>query len=261
MRFLPGFFESLRRNVVVTLASLFVSLTVCAQSEVEIQVLAWNKSIDSIEIQTVEGAEPVNARRGQITAPFTVFRETGVAIRETRAEGTSPDTPSAIRLQLGIPAEVREAGLLLLAEDSGELRGRIVPFSEEKMPYNSLTIFNFTQFPVASEIDGVRQVIAPRDQVSLPYKYVAIENEALKTRFAVQTEDGWDLVQNGFIPTVANGRILFFISEDMPSSSARRIRPVRFTYVFEVQDSKEAKKARDQIEFVDPSTGYDPPLF
>ena len=147
-----------------------------------------------------------------------------------------------------MPSGLNREGLLLLARDNGELRGVIVPFSEAQIPYDTLTVFNFTRYPVAAEIDGSRRSIPARNFVNLPYLHVAIEKEALQTRFAVETEEGWSLVQNGFVPTVPNGRVLFFISDDLPASpSARRLRPVRFTYVYELQASEETRRARDQI--------------
>jgi len=250
----------------VSTALLAVHTSLLAQSgdipTVDIKVLAWNKTIDAIDIQTIDGPQAVNARRGQISAAFTVPLESELLLLESRGENASPaEPPPSVRLQLPIPTTVKEEGLLLIAESQGELLGVIVPFSEDSVPYDSLTIFNFTQFPVAAEIDAVRQPIPPRNRVSVPYEHIAVEKEALKTRFAVKTDDGWDLVQNGFIPTVPNGRVLFFISEDMPSAAARRLRPVRFTYVFEVQASEEAQRARDAINPVDPNVGYEPAPF
>jgi len=226
-----------------------------------VKVLAWNKTIDDAFILTNEGPKPITARRGQISSAHNVLLSSGVQILFEEASTDSSQPLFEPALRVAFPPNIGTEALLLLAESDGELRGNLVPFSEDEVAYNTLNIFNFTGYPVAAEIDADRHSIPPRNRLSIPYRYESMEKEALKTRFAVQTEEGWDLVQNGFVPIIPEGRILFFISEDMANPTSRRLRPVRFTYVFEVQASEESRRQRDGLNIVDPNETYEPAPF
>lgn len=80
----------------------------------------------------------------------------------------------------------------------------------------------------------------------MPYQYVYAEKEALRTKFAVEQNGRMRLVQNGFVPLVNNGRVLFFIRENTAKSNRQSRDPVTFTYAYDVMSSRSVQPLTDE---------------
>ena len=194
----------------------------------KLQVLAWNNNVRDIAAQSMPEAVLLSATRGRGSSIYTVTTTSPLMLFRKDAAGVST-------LVASVPFKegLREA-LLLLSERDGKIGGALMPFAAKDFPKNTATIFNITDFPVFAQIDGEQLQIAAKSNHRVKYKYVYAEKEALTTKFAVQYEGRMKLVQNGFIPLMNEGRILFFISDKADKTGRAGESPVSFTYAYDV---------------------------
>lgn len=100
-------------------------------------------------------------------------------------------------------------------------------------------------------MDGERYRIEPRRKISIPYEFERGSREAIRTRFAADTEDGWTIVQNGYIALIPNARILYFMTTDFTTETEGRNRSVRFTYIPDRLRTEEERRRIEEIEYGD----------
>jgi|GEM_PF-2690639 len=210
----------------------------------KLQVLAWNKDVRDIAAQSLSEPVMLSATRGRVSSVYTVTTTSPLMLFRKDAAGVGT-------LVASVPFKegLREA-LLLLSERDGKIAGALMPFASKDFPKNTATIFNMTDFPVFAEIDGERLQIPAKSNHRVAYKYVYAEKEALTTKFAVQYEGRMKLVQNGFIPLMNEGRILFFISDKADRTGRAGESPVSFTFAYDVLPDPSAP-ARETIEPMD----------
>tara|TARA_B110000093_G_scaffold44812_1_gene47874 strand:- start:82 stop:879 length:798 start_codon:yes stop_codon:yes gene_type:complete len=210
----------------------------------KLQVLAWNNNVRDLAAQSMPEPVMLSATRGRVSSIYTVTTTSPLKLFRKDAAGVST-------LVASVPFKegLREA-LLLLSERDGKIGGALMPFATKDFPRNTATIFNITNFPVFAQIDGERLQIPAKSNHRVEYKYVYAEKEALTTKFAVQYEGRMKLVQNGFIPLMNEGRILFFISDKAEKTGRAGESPVSFTYAYDVLPDPSAP-VRDPIEPMD----------
>jgi hypothetical protein len=194
----------------------------------KLQVLAWNKDVRDIAAQSLSEPVIIKATRGRVSPVYTVTTTSPLMLFRTDAAGVGT-------LVASVPfKEGLSEALLLLSERDGKIAGALMPFASKDFPKNTATIFNMTDFPVFAQIDGERLQIPAKNNHRVAYKYVYAEKEALTTKFAVQHEQRMKLVQNGFIPLMNEGRILFFISDKANRTGRAGESPVSFTFAYDV---------------------------
>ena len=213
----------------------------------KLQVLAWNADVRDIAAQSLSEAVMLSATRGRVSSVYTVTTTSPLMLFRKDAAGVST-------LIASVPFKegLREA-LLLLSERDGRVAGALMPFASKDFPKNTATVFNMTDFPVFAQIDGERLQIPAKSNHRVAYKYIYAEKEALTTKFAVQHEKRMKLVQNGFIPLMNEGRILFFISDKANKTGRAGESPVSFTFAYDVlpDPSAPVREAIEPIAFED----------
>ena len=159
--------------------------------------------------------------------------------------GTMPANLQGIWAHKLLNPGMREV-LLILSEKKKQYRAAVLPFAQKKFPKNTVTFFNLTTFPVFAQIGEETQEIKAKARYQVPYQYVYAEKEALRTKFAVEQNGRMRLVQNGFVPLVNNGRVLFFIRENTAKSNRQSRDPVTFTYAYDVMSSRSVQPLTDE---------------
>ncbi|MFT6235014.1 MAG: hypothetical protein ACJAU9_000083 [Lentimonas sp.] len=194
----------------------------------KLQVLAWNADVRDIAAQSLSEPVMLSATRGRVSSIYTVTTTSPLMLFRKDAAGVGT-------LVASVPFKegLREA-MLLLSERDGKIAGALMPFASKDFPKNTATVFNMTDFPVFAQIDGERLQIPAKSNHRVAYEYIYAEKEALTTKFAVQTEKRMKLVQNGFIPLINEGRILFFISDKVNKTGRGGESPVSFTFAYDV---------------------------
>lgn len=213
---------------------------------VRLRVLAWNRTVEGLKLRTNEGWAPLRAPRGRISPTYAVPRREDGALRLHEKNSTLEEP--AVAFETSVPPGAKEV-LLLLRNGKKGYEGKLMPFSESDFPYNSITVFNQTTFPMAVEIDGERHSLEKGSLIRVPYSEEDLEQEALRSRMAAKTESDWKIVQNGFITLQPDARILYFISDDFASEQAARESPVRFTYVTDRMRGEDERRFLSEIEY------------
>jgi hypothetical protein len=137
--------------------------------------------------------------------------------------------------------------LLILSKKKKQYRAALLPFARKQFPDNTVTFFNLTTFSVFAKIGEETQKIKAKARYQVPYQYAYEEHESLRTRFAVEQDGRMRIVQNGFVPLVHNGRVLFFIRENTVQSNRESRYPVSFSYAFDPRSSRSEQQQSDQV--------------
>jgi len=213
----------------------------------KLQVLAWNQNVRDLAAQSMPEPVMLSATRGRVSSIYTVTTTSPLMLFRKDAAGVGT-LVATVPFKEGL----REA-LLLLSERDGKIAGVLMPFASKEFPRNTATIFNITDFPVFAQIDGEQLQIPAKSNHRVKYKYAYAEKEALTTKFAVQYKGRMKLVQNGFIPLMNEGRILFFISDKTDRTGRAGESPVSFTYAYDtLPDPSAPVREIDDSDFVVP---------
>ena len=215
----------------------------------KLRVLAWNRDISELYILNPQGAERerIDATHGRISPTYEVPVR-GQLVLHAKTTNAQGDTVFEPAITKPVSPDLSEALLIARRSESG-YAGLLVPFAENEVPYNAISIYNLTAYRIAALIDGTEHRIPPRKKISVPFEYDKEDRRVLRSRFAAKTDDGWEVAKNGFITLQPNSRILYFISDDFASEKHRRNQPVRFTYIRERLRSEEERRQIEAVEF------------
>lgn len=223
------------------LLTQFATSPLAAQSDavmnIKLQVLSWGEDVDAMVAQV--GAEPVSiaAEQKRVSAIYDIKTSNLLTLYHPAKKGTDPGQPM---VSVALKPGMREV-LLILSEQENKYRAAVLPFAQKNFPDNTATIFNLTKSPVLAQIDGETQKIKAKARYQVPYEYAYAKKESLRTKFAVEQNGRMRLVQNGYVPVVNNGRVLFFIRENTAKSNRQTRDPVTFTYAYDVMSSRNKK--------------------
>jgi len=227
----------------------FATSPLAAQSDavmnIKLQVLSWAEDIDDIDAMVAQvGAEPVliAAEQKRVSAIYDIKTSNLLTLYHPANKGTDLGQPM---VSVALKPGMREV-LLILSEQENKYRAAVLPFAQKNFPDNTATIFNLTKSPVVAHIDGETQEIKAKARYQVPYEYAYAKKESLRTKFAVEQNGRMRLVQNGFVPVVNNGRVLFFIRENTAKSNRQTRDPVTFTYAYDVMSSRLVQPRTDR---------------
>lgn len=227
------------------LLALFATSPLAAQSDavvnIKLQVLSWEGDVEVLVAQI--DAEPVliSAEQKRISPTYEIQTSKALSLYHPANNGAGLGKPMAsVTLKPGM----REV-LLILTGKKDKYRAALLPFARKKFPENTVTFFNLTTFPVFAQIGEETKEIQAKARYQVPYQYVYAEKEAIRTKFAVEQDGRMRLVQNGFVPLVHNGRVLFFIRENTAKSNRQTRDPVSFTYAYDVMSDRSAQPSTD----------------
>jgi len=223
----------------------FATSLLAAQSDeamnINLQVLAWNSNVDAMVVQAAEDPVAIAANRRRVSSIYKIKTTSPLVLHHSAEDGSSLGAPMASAV---LNPNMRDV-LLLLSEKKGSYQAALLPFAQKDFPKNTVTIINLTDFPVMAQIEGQRQKIEAKGRHQVAYQYSYAENESLRTRFAVEHDGRMRLVQNGFVPLINEGRVLFFISEKDVSSDRPTRNPVEFTYAYDIMPNPDQRPAAD----------------
>lgn len=228
------------------LLTQFATSSLAAQSDavvnIKLQVLSWGEDIDAMVAQV--GAEPVliAAEQKRVSATYDIKTSNLLTLHHPAKKGTDLGQPM---VSVALKPGMREV-LLILFEQKNKYRAAVLPFAQKNFPDNTATFFNLTKSSVVAQIDGDTQEIKAKARYQVPYEYAYAKKESLRTKFAVEQNGRMRLVQNGYVPVVNNGRVLFFIRENTAKSNRQTRDPVTFTYAYDVMSSRSGQPRADE---------------
>lgn len=228
------------------LFALFAASPLSAQSDaavdIKLQVLSWEGDIEAMVEQVDEDPVLISAEQRRVSTIYEIKTSNSLTLYHPAKDGADLGKPMAsVTLKPGMK-EV----LLILFEKKKQYRAALLPFSRKKIPENTVTFFNLTPFSVFAKVGEETQEIKAKSRYQVPYQYVYAEHEALRTKLAVEQNGRMRLVQNGYVPIVNDGRVLFFIRENTAKSNQQSREPVTFSYAYDVMSSRSVQSSTDE---------------
>jgi hypothetical protein len=228
--------------------TLFATSPLAAQADkaidINLQVLAWNGNVNAMVAQADEDPVSISANRKRVSLIYKIKTTSPLMLHHPSKDGSSLGAPMA---SVVLNPNMRDV-LLLLSEKKGRYQAALLPFAQKDFPKNTVTIMNLTDFPVMAQIEGERQMIDAKARHQVAYQYGYADKESLRTKFAVEHNGRMRLVQNGFVPLINEGRVLFFISEKNVSSDRPKRSPVEFTYAYDIMPDPNQLPVSDDEE-------------
>lgn len=244
------------RRVFLTVILLISAMNLCQAS---FKVLPWDGCLQGLAYRNGDTFIPLTLTFKKISRAYTLDDSAKLDIydyeeaMEAIADKREPEPVFSISLPTA-----KGQSLLVLSKSKKEYAGLAIPYSEQDIPFNALSCFNFTRYELAVEIDGQRHFIESSGRITLPFDFQYGKTEAFRSRMFARIEDRWKLIHNGFIPLKNDARILYFISSDFQTQKDRDMRPMSFTYVYEAQTVRPELIDEIEYESTDDLTGVMP---
>lgn len=199
--------------------------------------MSWEGELTGLLI--ADGTAYLPARAGEFTLGRAVFlnRRTPTVrvFREQTVEGAKRKLPVA---DVPLPEGTASVLVMLAPAPAGAalpIQGRALDQSLEAHPLNTVRIVNFSNRTLALRVGDKTSVSAPGGDDQFPFP--AGGPPQVPVEVAVNTPDGWQLVQRSLQPAPAGRRILVLVRDGRPDFSiqdpALRTKPVDAVFLID----------------------------
>lgn len=195
-----------------------------------VRLMSWQGDLTDLLI--ADGGRLVPARAGEFVLGRRLDLQQAIATLRVLSprviEGVTTNVPVA---EVALPEGATSALVVLAPAAEGSalpLQGMAIDQSFEAHPLDTLRIVNFSNQTLAVRVGEESALIKPREESR--FAFPAAGRPHLPVEVAVQTAEGWKMVQRSLQPMPPGRRVLGVVREGRPDltieDAALRIKPV-----------------------------------